>query len=456
MVIPVPPLLVEEPAPDLPPGGGNSAPPAITGSSTPPPLPVADWQEKPHRPNEIVVLVNGEGAEETRLALMRDYNLLSSAPRPVTLLGSSMLSLTIPDQRPLADVLAAVTADPRVIAAQVNFVYQLMEGPDAPPPADAAPASPNAGESAPASPGQTQYNLDALKVPEAHSLATGRDVLVAVVDTCIDSDHPELGGSLADSFDAVAAGAASQPAPGGVETCQAAEKHGTSVAGIIAAHRTLSSVAPKAKLLSVRAFSAAGATGRKAESTTHALVAGIDWALSKGARIMNLSFAGPDDPLLKRLIGEASQRGAILVAAAGNGGPAAAPLYPAAYEGVVAVTAVDAAKRVYGEANRGAYITLAAPGVDILLATPENGYAVDSGTSYAAAHVSGIAALMLERNPALEADKLRNGLVQTTARPSEEGGPEVYGAGLADAFGAVAAAAGDRAVSSSEDAKARR
>src|SRR4030095_15433885 len=98
------------------------------------------------------------------------------------------------------------------------------------------------------------------------------------------------------------------------------------------------------------------------ETTTHVLVTAVDWAVKNGARILNMSFVGSRDPAIEQLLEAASQKGIVAVAARGKGGPTAPPAYPAAYPGVIAVTAVDEADRRYEHANRGKYIAVAAPG----------------------------------------------------------------------------------------------
>ena len=116
---------------------------------------------------------------------------------------------------------------------------------------------------------------------------------------------------------------------------------------------------------------------------------------AKNARIINMSFAGPADPMLREMLARAGARGIVLVAAVGNAGPNSPPLYPGADAGVIGVTATDANDKLMPQANRGPQVAVAAPGVEILAAAPDCKYQVTSGTSVAAAHVSGVAALLL-------------------------------------------------------------
>ncbi|MBC8049783.1 MAG: S8 family serine peptidase, partial [Chitinophagales bacterium] len=143
------------------------------------------------------------------------------------------------------------------------------------------------------------------------------------------------------------------------------------------------------------------------------------------------------DPLLKRLFQSATGKGLILVAAVGNAGPQSPPLYPAAYEGVIAVTATGPSNALFEKANCGDYIGIAAPGVDIFTPTPEGVYDISSGTSIAAAHVSGILALMLEKRPDASAGGLRSMLFRTAMDLGVSGPDTEFGVGLVDAEKAV-------------------
>ena len=129
-----------------------------------------------------------------------------------------------------------------------------------------------------------------------------------------------------------------------------------------------------------------------------------------------MSFAGPRDPSIERAIKAAYDRNVIMIAAAGNAGPKSPPLYPAADPNVIAVTATDMNDKLFSGANRGRYIAIAAPGVDILVPAPDGTYQLTTGTSVATAHISGIVALMLERNPKLSPADVRRILAASAKR----------------------------------------
>jgi hypothetical protein len=192
--------------------------------------------------------------------------------------------------------------------------------------------------------------------------------------------------------------------------------------------------APGARLLAVHAFSTATPT---AESTSFNILKGVDWSVRQGARIINMSFAGPKDPSLERVLKLAYDKGIVLIAAAGNAGPKSPPLYPGADPNVIAVTATDVDDKLFTGANRGKYISVAAPGVDILVPAPEGEYQITTGTSVAAAEVSGIVALLLERNPKLTPADVRRILTVSAKRLGPGERNDNFGSGLIDPFQAL-------------------
>jgi subtilisin family serine protease len=242
-------------------------------------------------------------------------------------------------------------------------------------------------------------------------------VLVAVIDSEIDNKHPDLAGAIVDQFDAV--GRADKP-----------HSHGTGMTGAIAAHRRLMGSAPAAKILAVHAFSPDAAESPQA--TTQHILAGLEWAIKKGARVINMSFAGPYDPVLQVAMKNARDKGVVLIAAAGNAGPNSPPLYPAADPSVIAVTATDANDKLFAQANRGPQVALAAPGVDILEPAPNAGYQLTTGTSVAAAHVSGVAALLIERAPTIDVATVQEILTSSAQTLGPSGRDDLFGWGLVD------------------------
>jgi subtilisin family serine protease len=153
-----------------------------------------------------------------------------------------------------------------------------------------------------------------------------------------------------------------------------------------------------------------------------------------------MSFAGPRDPSLERALKNAHDKGVVLVAAAGNAGPKSPPLYPGADPHVIAVTATDVNDKLFTGANRGKYIAVAAPGVDILVPAPDASYQLTTGTSVASAEVSGIVALLLERNPKLTPDDVRRILTSSATRLGPQDRNDDYGSGLVDPVKAVESA----------------
>jgi subtilisin family serine protease len=150
-----------------------------------------------------------------------------------------------------------------------------------------------------------------------------------------------------------------------------------------------------------------------------------------------MSFAGPKDPSLQRVLKLAYDKGIVLIAAAGNAGPKSPPLYPGADPNVIAVTATDVDDKLFPGANRGKYISVAAPGVDILVPAPEGDYQITTGTSVAAAEVSGIVALLLERNPKLTPADIRRILTTSAKRLGPGERDDSFGSGLIDPLQAL-------------------
>jgi subtilisin family serine protease len=224
---------------------------------------------------------------------------------------------------------------------------------------------------------------------QASLAACAEGVRVGIIDTGIDRAHPALAWRALEVL----------RFPTDEVSVRAPDAHGTAVVSLLAGDTTSDTpgLIPGADYMIADAFYR-NSLGETQTDTVHLL-----WALgalrARRAQVINMSFFGPSDDAIHALVKEMSQSGVVFIGAAGNGGPNAAPAYPAAYPEVIAVTAVDRNKRSYAEANHGTYIDMAAPGVRIWTALPNNQQGVLSGTSFAAPFVTAIAAATYNNTP---------------------------------------------------------
>jgi Subtilase family len=358
-------------------------------------------------PDQVVFELSGDVTDQQFIGLLNRFRLARLDTRRIQLLNSTFHVARILDGSSVPAKVRALEANRSLRAVQPNYLFRFGQA------AAATPASADAPDAA-------QYALAKLHLDEAHALARGDNVLVAVVDSGIDANHPALAGLVEKSFDALS-------------SSEGPHSHGTAIAGIIAGHGRLTGAAPAVRILAARAF---GAT----QGSTMSIITSIDWAAGQGARVVNMSFTGPFDPALERTLSAAHQKGVVLVAAAGNAGPKSPPLWPAADPHVIAVTATDYDDRLFAMANRGHHVAIAAPGVDILVATPGSAYKMETGTSFSAGFVSGAAALLIERKPQLTPDAVRKLLLATARDLGPKGRDDMFGAGLMDALKALSAA----------------
>ncbi len=238
-----------------------------------------------------------------------------------------------------------------------------------------------------------------------HETATGRGIRVAVVDSGVDTGHPDLAGQIETAANFVDG------------TAYAAERHGTAVAGIIAAvpdnRIGIAGVAPAARLMALRACWPEHEGRAAALCSSFTLAKAIEFAIDRGAQVINLSLGGPKDPLLERLIDAALAQGIAVVGAAD---PAAADGgFPASHRGVIAVADV--------ETPTPAGRALAAPGSEVPTTVPGGRWDFVSGSSFAAAHVSGLVALLDERVPGIAPARIRDALMPDGPRLAAEGSP---------------------------------
>jgi subtilisin family serine protease len=299
--------------------------------------------------------------EHIGVRIARAHALTISGAWPMPVIGLDCLVMTVPDGRSTEAVIAEVSRDPAVAWAQPMHVYRTRGGPGSGDPLF-----------------QAEPSARLWHLAELHQLATGRGVTIAVVDTRIDASHPDLAGQVRMSEDFVLGHPAGP------------EQHGTAVAGVIAAKAGngigIAGVAPEAHLMGLRAcWQLAGAAGSVCDSLS--LAKALSFAIEHRAQIVNLSLSGPPDLLLDRLVKASLARGQLVIAAFDPSLPAGG--FPASEPGVTAV-----ATRGGSPPPRGVYT---APGDGIPTTEPGGRWSLVNGSSFAAAHVSGLAALMLQR-----------------------------------------------------------
>jgi subtilase family protein len=349
-----------------------------------------------YEPKRLLALValaanqpNGiDAAAITAIAALAGAQVLETTPLPS--IGSVLVRLQVADGAvETAVALALLQAAPGVQSAQYEFRYQVSTSHNDPY-------------------AWMNYGARLIGADQLFDVARGEGATVAVIDTGVDTAHPELAARVIEQLDVSGFGVS-------------ADRHGTAIAGLIAGEADNSlgayGMAPAARVLAIKACQPESKTSASARCWSSALAKALDLAIRRDARIINMSLAGPDDPIVRKVVDAALAGQRLVIAAAGNGGPEAGPSFPAAHPGVVAVTAIDSRSRLYSAATRGDFIDLAAPGVEVPVPVPNETYPGQlSGTSMAAAHASGVAALLLGRNPAAKADELRAAL-ESGARP---------------------------------------
>ncbi len=311
----------------------------------------------------------------------------------------------------------------------------------APPPAAAAP--PTCGPTGKNALTEMPWALRRLEPSSAWPLSRGAGVTVAVIDSGVSASHPLLQGQVLEGRDF-------NGLPANQGRCDLAG-HGTMVAGIIGGREgtgvPYSGIAPAARILPIRVLPDEKDTRDKA--VPGQIAAAIDWAVEKGASVINLSLVTLPDPALAKAVEDALAKGVVLVAAAGNQQEQAQenrPAYPAAYPGVLAVAGVDEQGGHVGTSISGSYVDIAAPGLNLIGPAPSgSGYRIEptGGTSFAAAYVSGVAALVRSAYPDLGPQEVTERLQRTADNPPD-GHNEEVGYGVVNPYRALSSLLGTR------------
>ena len=334
--------------------------------------------------------LRGQGVEPRVLALIHGVAFKGS-PQAIEALGKRFSIVSISEDYP---------------------VYALRKGGTPGPPAD-DPGDPPAGTEI------IDWGVLEIRADEVWSDFDGSGVKVAVVDTGIDVDHPDLDVAGGANFDRRA------------KSYDDNNGHGTHVAGTIAAKENgigVVGVAPKAELYAVKVLD------RKGSGLTSQVIAGIDWAVANGMDVVNLSLGSnyPNSDL-EDALELAMQAGVIIVAAAGNDGSAVD--FPGAYASTIGVGAINPDQTLAYFSSRGAEVDVVAPGVAVYSTYRGGGYRELQGTSMATPHVAGLAALFRAKYPGASLNQFRLALQQSSVDLGVAGFDPLYGYGLVDAQG---------------------
>ncbi len=245
----------------------------------------------------------------------------------------------------------------------------------------------------------------------------GRNMVLGMIDGAVDKKHRVLKGQKLHYKSFIKA-----------DRRPARANHGTAIAAMLIGNPDKGGAGflPSATLYAANIFEkrSRGPTGNLA-----AMIRAVDWLGGSGAEVVNLSIAGGENALMRLAINRAVKAGLMMVAAAGNKGPSAPPVWPAAHEGALAVTAIDRGLKAYQYANVGSYIDFAAPGVNVKVHTP-SGRKIESGTSMAAPFITAVVALHLHLGYDAKPNTLRHAIKRLTTDLGKKGRDEHFGWGL--------------------------
>ncbi len=316
----------------------------------------------------------------------------------------------------LRDKRQELQKDPGVESVSYNYIYEAAYTPN----------DDRLGE---------QYGLQRIRAPQAWSKIRGNGVDIAIVDSGISNEHPDLERKISAEADCINDSAEDLGCVAGRGEAGDENGHGTKVSGIAAAgtnnEEGIAGTCPNCKILAAKSLNA------DLLGTASDIAGGITWATNEGAEVINLSLAAEeaDSPQIKKAINQAGAAGAVVVAAAGNYGKSSKTVYPAAYRNVVAVAATNGNDRRAENSSIGDWVDVAAPGVGILSTSGSSGYKRDSGTSFSAPFVAGVAGLLAAQGHS--PGEIRRRINSTALDLGPAGKDGEYGRGLVDAASAV-------------------
>jgi hypothetical protein len=350
---------------------------------------------------ELVVVADNPGIA----ARARGLGFRVIEETPLAALDFSLLRLRPPARMPPVHALALLRQALPGLTADVNTLYQPYEVQGL--------QSSSQFVSLPA----RDYARRMIDWPE--SAGCGAGLRIGMIDTAVEAESPVLAGQRLHQRSFVA-GASDERA------------HGTAIASLLVGRgkglqAQWNGLLPSADLYLADVFAQEGGSS---EASAASLAAALDWMVANHVPVVNVSVSGNANALLALAVRRATERGTVLVAAAGNGGPLAPPAYPAAYPQVIAVTAVDHEGNVFEGANRGDYIAFAAPGVRIWIPGRDASGRLETGTSFAAPYVAAAATLAVRGSGAEAAAGVLRQLAAHTRHLGPPGKNPIYGYGL--------------------------
>ena len=340
---------------------------------------------------------NGARIEFNTIAVMVDSDTLDAltasgfavmSKRELRTLGLTLATLRNPDDDSLRDVVPKLREQYPAAVIDFNHIYEFASD----------------AESA------VEPVSEADSTPDPLGSEAGQ-LRIGIIDSAVQSAHPALRNVTVTSRD-LAVHEGSRPLT-----------HGTAVASLLA-----QSADDRVSILAASVF--VQVDGYAPGASTEGLITALDWLASENVDVINMSLAGPGNALLKTAIAGLQKSGALIVAAVGNNGPSSEPLYPAAYDGILGITAVDRDRRIFRYANRGDYVDFAALGVDVKVAdSTTGGWRIESGTSMAAPRVSVLVARIV-RDGGIEEGALTSWLMASAEDLGRRGFDKVFGHGL--------------------------
>lgn len=299
----------------------------------------------------------------------KDYKLTILSQWPIKEIGEHCVVYLVNEDQQMADVINALAKDDRIDNVQTMHTFQVMASQYSDPYY------------------RLQTNIHSMNLAEIHSQTTGKDVTIAIIDTGVDTEHPDLEGQIQQSKNFVP----QKPSD------SLGDIHGTAIAGVIAAKPNndhgIVGIAPDSNVIALKACWGVKVGSLEAICNSFTLALAINTAIAMDVDILNLSLTGPYDPLLARLIEKAVQQGIIIIASQTDREDAKSG-FPAQQPGVIGVRSINS--KLIQSSYESQAMTVSAPGEDILTTLPNGAYDFISGNSLATAHVSGLAALMLQ------------------------------------------------------------